>query len=115
MIIIDGGKYLLHIDYLYVKQYDISKTCCHIIEKYIELLQAKDSALLQILREIQSSNNYTEKKKQIRNLLSEDAEARIFEIISYAILKNHYKNQKVYFGYSLNNIQEEELHLYKTG
>ena len=31
-------------------------------------------------------------------MLTEDAEARIFEIISYAILKNHYKNIKAYFG-----------------
>ena len=30
-------------------------------------------------------------------------------------MKNHYKNIKVYFGYSLDNIKEEELQLYKTG
>lgn len=115
LVIIDNGKYLLHIDYLYVNQIDISKACCHIIEKYIELLKTKDYALLQILQEMQSSTDYAEKKVKIQNLLSEDAEARIFEIISYAILKNHYKSQKVYWGYSLDAIQEEELQLYKTG
>lgn len=115
LIIIDNGKYLLHIDYLYVDKYDISKTCCKVIEKYIELLMAKDHALIQILQEMQIITNYDEKKKRIRELLSEDAEARIFEIISYAILKNHYKNSKVYFGYSLDSIQEAELQLFKTG
>jgi len=45
----------------------------------------------------------------------DDAEARIFEIISYAILKNHYKNIKVYFGDSLDDIKEEYLELFKTG
>ena len=40
---------------------------------------------------------------------------RIFEIISYAILKNHYKNIKVYWGYTRNSINEEELQLFKTG
>ena len=115
LIIIDNGKYLLHIDYLYVGQNDISKTCCKIIEKYMELLVAKDRAFIQILREMQVLSNYNEKKIRIRELLSDDAEARIFEIISYAILKNHYKNIKVYFGYSRESIQEEKLQLYKTG
>lgn len=115
LIIINNGKYLLHIDYLYERQYDISRTCCKIIEKYMELLITKDHALLQTLQEMQVITDYQEKKRRIRDLLSEDAEARIFEIISYAILKNHYKNIKVYFGYSLDNIQEEELQLFKTG
>ena len=115
LIIINNGKYLLHIDYLYVNTYDISKACCKIIEKYIELLMAKDHALIQILQNLQSLTNYDEKKKQISALLSEDAEARIFEIISYAILKNHYKNIVVYFGYSQNSIHKEKLQLFKTG
>lgn len=115
LIIINNGKYLLHISYLYVGQYDISKTCCKVIEKYIDLLMAKDHALIQILEEMQVLSDYKKKKQCICNLLSEDAEARIFEIISYAVLKNHYKNVKVYFGYSLESICEQELKLYKTG
>lgn len=115
LIIIDNGKYLIHIDYLYVSGHDISKTCCKVIEKYIDLLITKDHALIQILQGMKSLTNYNDKKQQIKNLLSEDAEARIFEIISYAILKNHYKNIKVYFGYSPDSIQEEELQLFKTG
>lgn len=115
LIIIDNGKYLLHIDYLYVNSYDISKTCCKVIEKYIELLMSKDHALLSALQHMEELVDYTEKKKQINDLLTEDAEARIFEIISYAILKNHYRNIKVYFGYSLETIKEEELQLFKTG
>lgn len=115
LIIINNGKYLLHIDYLYVGKSDISKTCCKIIEKYVELLILKDNTLIQILQQMQNLTDYSEKKKQINALLSEDAEARIFEIISYAILKNHYKNIKVYFGYSRDSIREEELQLFKTG
>lgn len=115
LIIIDNGKYLLHIDYLYVNKHDISKTCCKIIEKYIDLLMAKDHALLNALQHMKELTGYSEKKRQINDLLTEDAEARIFEIISYAILKNHYSNIKVYFGYSLDTIREEELQLFKTG
>lgn len=115
LIIINDGKYLIHIDYLYVGEADISKTACKIIEKYIDLLMAKDNALIGILQKMTELTDYTEKKNEINALLNEDAEARIFEIISYAILKNHYKNTKVYFGYSLDQIKEEYLHLYKTG
>ena len=115
LIIIDNGKYFLHIDYLYVGNKDISKTCCRIIEKYVELLMAKDHALLNVLQQMKELSDYSEKKRQINALLTEDAEARIFEIISYAILKNHYSNITVYFGYSLETIKEEELQLYKTG
>ena len=115
LIIIDNGKYLIHIDYLYIKNLDISKTCCRVIEKYIELLIVKDHILLEILQEMQEVTDYDAKKAKIRELLSEDAEARIFEIISYAILKNHYKNIKVYFGYTRTSIKEEKLQLFKTG
>ena len=40
---------------------------------------------------------------------------RIFEIIAYAILKNHYKNEKIYIGKTLDSIKEQYLELYKTG
>ncbi len=115
LIIADNGKYLLHIDYLYVEDKDISKTACRIIEKYIDLLVEKDYSLINILQYMQNITNYSEKKQQINSLLVEDAEAHIFEIISYAILKNHYKNIDVYFGYSLDTIHKEKLQLYKTG
>lgn len=115
LIISNDGKYLIFIDYLYVQGQDVSKTCCEIIRKYIELLQQKDHKLLQILSSFEKIKTVDEKKKGIQLLLEENAEARIFEIISYAILKNHYKECKVYFGYSQDEIQEISLTLYKTG
>lgn len=115
LIIINNGKYLIHIDYIYVNDHDISKVCCRIIEKYVDLLITKDHALISILSEMQAMTDYSKKKAKINELLTEDAEARIFEIISYAILKNHYKNITVYFGYSRDKIEEVQLQLYKTG
>lgn len=115
LIIIESGKYLLHIDYLYVGEEDISKSAVKVIEKYIDLLITKDHALIEVLRQMEGLTDYSEKKMRINALLTDDAEARIFEIISYAILKNHYKNTKVYFGYSIETVREEELQLFKTG
>lgn len=64
---------------------------------------------------MENLNNYTEKRKNIDALLTEDAEARIFEIISYAILKNHYKNTTIYLGDSPETVKKENLQLFKTG
>ncbi len=115
LLVINGSKYLLHIDYLYVENIDISKTLIKIIEKYVNLLKEKDLELsnhLKNLLELQDSNA---KKKVIESLIEEKSEARIFEIISYAILKNHYKNESIYIGKTMENIQKECLKLYKTG
>ena len=67
------------------------------------------------MEELRELKNYSDKKKKISALLTEDAEARIFEIISYAILKNHYKNVTVFFGYTRETIDEVALELFKTG
>jgi hypothetical protein len=120
LIIINSGNYLLHIDYLYVNDtnnlsYDISRVAIEIIQKYIELLKEKDSQLIKKLEELMSIGIYPFKRIKISELLTENAEARIFEIISYAILKNHYKNTKIYIGYSPDQLEEQYLTLYKTG
>lgn len=69
-----------------------------------ETNMSKDHALLDTMKQL---TDFSEKKRQINALLTEDSEARIFEIISYAILKNHYSNIKVYFGYSPERIKED--------
>lgn len=115
LLVINGSKYLIHVDYIYVTGYDISKTIIKIIEKYIELLKAKDFKLEADLDILLKLEDPEEKKFKILNLLEDKSEARIFEIISYTILKNHYKNVKIYIGTSLKNIHKERLCLYKTG
>lgn len=115
LIIKNAGRYLLHIDYLYVNSQDVSKVACAIVEKYIKLLEQKDHDLLSALEHLKRLTNYEEKKKHIQLLLTDEAEARVFEIISYAILKNYYSGQRVYFGYTKETIKEEKLKLYKTG
>lgn len=115
LIIMYDGKYLIHIDYLYVDGKDISKTCIRIIERYIQLLIQKDHALLVILEQMGKLKDPNQKRREICKLLTDNTEARIFEIISYAILKSHYSNVKVFFGYSKESIEEYKLELFKTG
>lgn len=51
----------------------------------------------------------------IAALLRPDVDARIFEIVSYAILKPYYGAQVIYWGWNPYDIQSESLILYKTG
>lgn len=115
LIIIDNGKYALHIDFLYVKGTDISKTVIKVIQKYILLLKEKDNAFVNDLEELKSFKTINNKLDKLNTMLTEKSEARVFEIISYAILKNHYKGMKIYWGYTPQNLQQEFLTLYKTG
>jgi hypothetical protein len=97
---------------------DISKPASQIINRYIELLRNKDAAILQDLEELKTFSNVTDKIQKLVSILSDKTEARIFEIISYAVLKNHYKNTIIYWGENIKDIkdlQKENLSLYKTG
>ncbi|MCL2016571.1 MAG: hypothetical protein FWG68_10035 [Defluviitaleaceae bacterium] len=115
LIIINDGKYALHINYLYVGEVDISKIANRIVEEYINLLIQKDNRLIADIEELLLLTSVGEKTRKISEMIDELAEARLFEIISFAILKNYYKNITVYFGYSRENLQEQPLQLYKTG
>lgn len=115
LIIVNDGKYFLHIEYLYVDDYDIANIVKKIIEQYIALLKLKDAKLKKDIKNLINSKTPEEKAIKICELLEEEAEARIFEIISYAILKHHYGKIKLYIGYTLEELREEYLALYKTG
>ena len=51
----------------------------------------------------------------IKSRLDPNVDARIFEIVSYAILKEFYGSQSIFWGWEMDAIHEEGLALYKTG
>lgn len=114
-IVINNGRYAIHIDYLYVDDIDISRYAIAVIERYIQLLVEKDHQLEHDIMEFERLDSVDAKKQKISAMLGERTEARIFEIISYAILKNHYRNTCVYFGFARDSLHKEQLRLYKTG
>lgn len=115
LIIKAGGKYLINPAYIYIEENDISEVVVKISERYIELLQNKDNELLEVLEKLQNESSNLQKKEIIEKLLTEDSEARIFEIVSYAILSIYYADKKIYIGFSQEEIEEKYLKLYKTG
>ncbi|MBD1908286.1 restriction endonuclease [Funiculus sociatus GB2-A5] len=97
--------------------YNIAESIIKIINQYIEVKQNKFEDLIKQCEQIK--NLHTADQYQATNfvfeLLAPNVDARLFEIVSYSILKYYYNEQVIYFGFELENIQEENLKLYKTG
>lgn len=119
LIIINEGKYLIHPDYLYVnfngKEIDITLVVLDIIRNYQNILYEKDNKFAISLKNIENFTDYEDQKEALIKFLDSDTEARVFEIMAYAILESHYKNTKIYIGFSRNDIEEKYLTIYKTG
>ncbi|WP_457744634.1 hypothetical protein [Sulfurimonas sp.] len=99
------------------KNYNLAKVIIKIINKYIE---SKEDALSSFINTCNNLKVISKTEKNdiydfIKKLLDYNVDARLFEIVSYSILKYYYNNITVYFGFELDNLSEESLQLYKTG
>lgn len=115
LILIDDKRYRINPYYLYIDGEDLTEMFIEIVEGYINLLIEKDKELLYLLEDLKKLENPQLKKESLLKLINEDTEARIFEIFSYAILSNYYKQIKLFIGNSKDDLKEEYLQLYKTG
>lgn len=99
------------------KEYNVAKPIIVIINKYISTKQEAFIAFIQTCKRLKriGKENETKAKDFIISLLAPHVDARLFEIISYAILKFYYHDQEVFFGFDTESIQKERLKLYKTG
>lgn len=99
------------------KQFNIAVAVKEIIEAYIKAHRSAFDAFIADCQQIMEIQDQEPDKAVgfIRNLLRPNADARIFEIVSYAILKYFYSDQLIYWGWSLDVINAEHLILYKTG
>ncbi len=88
-----------------------------IIEAYIEARQQAFSDFMVYCREMIDIQAQKPEKAIgfIRGLLRPNVDARVFEIVSYAILKEYYSDQQIYWGWSPDELNAEFLVLYKTG
>jgi len=97
--------------------YNIANAVIVIIDRYVEVKRSAFDKFLKACERLKSvsAEGDSAVEEFIMSLLAPNVDARIFEIVSYAILKLYYHDQTVYFGYDLDSIQEEHLKLYKTG
>lgn len=115
------AKYWINENLLKVKSgrrtYNVSQAVIEIIDKYVEV---KSDSFKRFIEQCQMLEKVGFEDSQktgefIMKLLAPNVDARLFEIVSFAILKNYYKDEKIYWGFSLDQINEENLKLYKTG
>ena len=99
------------------RHYNVSQAIIAIIDAYVE---AKQSAF----------NNFIMYSTKLSQAVGQDADqaiifisqqihpnvdARVFEIVSFAILKSHYAETTLYWGWRPDDLTEESLSLFKTG
>ncbi len=99
------------------KRHNIAQAVIDIIDRYIETKRDAFERFMETCNRLKdvAADEDTKVEEFIVGLLAPNVDARVFEIVSYAILKYFYHDQTVYFGFDLDSIQEENLKLYKTG
>ncbi|BAB76109.1 restriction endonuclease [Anabaena sp. FACHB-709] len=97
-------------------QVNIAEAVKDIIDAYVKARTDAFNDFVNYCQEMMAIQQDSERALAfIRNLLRPNIDARVFEIVSYAILKEYYGEQQIYWGWSLDEINLESLILYKTG
>ncbi|WP_293129949.1 restriction endonuclease [Microcoleus sp. bin38.metabat.b11b12b14.051] len=95
-------------------EYNIAETIIDIIDAYVEAKRDSFEKFLQLCKDAQKLTE-TQVREFIQQMVAPTVDARIFEIVSYSILKYYYNDQVIYWGYQLDTLQPENLKLFKTG
>ena len=96
------------------REYNLAETIIQIINTYIE---TKKGAFERFIQFCESAQKLKDKEviDFITSLVEPTVDARVFEIVSYSILKYYYHNQRIYWGFEVDEIKDENLKLFKTG
>ncbi len=99
------------------KSFNLAESIIEIINAYVEAKKSAFYKFIETCEQLKSISNEEPERiiEFISSLLAPNIDARIFEIISFSILKFFYFEQTVFFGFEIDSIEEENLKLYKTG
>ncbi|MEI6705518.1 MAG: hypothetical protein WCK96_00110 [Methylococcales bacterium] len=97
--------------------YNIAPAIIDIIDAYVASKKAAFEEFLNTCQQIAELGNSNPEKAIdfVIQQLKPTVDARIFEIVSYAILKAKYGQQTIWLGNAKETVTEEALILYKTG
>ena len=95
----------------------LARAVIRIIDEYVQIKQGAFDRFIKtcvaMLRV--KTENAAQLKDFIFSLLAPQVDARLFEIVSYSILRQYYCGQTVYWGFDKAKLQKDSLALYKTG
>ena len=118
---VETNRYWINENLLHVKigtrKFNTGKAIIRIIQAYIKTRMESFNSFIDECKELLKLKSQDTKSSVefIRKLLRPNIDARIFEIVSYSILKQHYAEKIMYWGWSSDELNEEYLILYKTG
>ncbi|OIP01607.1 MAG: restriction endonuclease [Bacteroidetes bacterium CG2_30_32_10] len=114
-------KYWINENLLNIKigkaDFNIASSVIEIINEYTKTKQDAFQRFVKSCEALQVIENTSpiEVENFIIGLLAPNVDARLFEIVSYSILKFYYHDQTIIWGYEMDNLNTENLKLYKTG
>ena len=96
---------------------NIANAIIRIIDRYIELKLEGFQQFFNQLEELKATydDDAESARDFILTFLNPQVDARIFEIVSFGILKYHYIKKSVLWGPDESNLRRQNLVLYKTG
>jgi hypothetical protein len=119
---VQSNRYWINQNLLRVKigkqSFDLAQSIIAIINAYIETKSAAFDAFIEScvkLKKLTTATKHKDAETFILDLLSPSRDARLFEIVSFAVLKYFYHDRTVYFGFDLEHLSKEQLKLFKTG
>ena len=118
---VETNRYWINENLLKIKVNDvivnIARAVIEIIDEYINVKRDAFEVFIKTCEKLQVIKEKDDKeiKNFIISLIAPNVDARIFEIVSYSILKYYYNETVVFFGFDINEIEKERLELYKTG
>ncbi len=97
--------------------FNIAQTVIEIIEAYVATKRAAFEGFIDTCKKIAElgKDDPLQAVDFVIDQLKPNVDARIFEIVSYAVLKAKYGSESVWIGSTRDAVEEEELTLYKTG
>jgi hypothetical protein len=97
--------------------YNLSRSIVEIIDEYIRTKQDSFHRFVKICEDLQIIGNTDQIQVEefIISLIAPNVDARLFEIVSYSILKFFYYNQTIIWGFQMDKLKTENLKLFKSG
>lgn len=113
----ESNRYWINEKLIVFGSVNLAQAIKEIIEAYVKAKQSAFSEFMAYCQEIIDIQDKSPEKaiKFIKELFRPNVDARVFEISSFAVLKQYYADQTIYWGWSPEQLIEESLVLYKTG
>jgi hypothetical protein len=98
-------------------EFNLAQPVIDIIDAYVAAKRQAFVGFIDSCRKIAAAtgHNDAEAVAFVQSQLRPEIDARIFEIVSFAVLKAFYGEQRIFWGWSRDAIQEDALALFKTG